>query len=152
MNRKDLKELIKPLVRECLEESIKEVVLESGLLSQIISEVIRGVGPSLLENKREVSIHQAQEEQVRYAQVLQQSERKKMTESRKQLLDSIGKTSYNGINVFEGIKETIPNEPGQNSQANPMSGISPHDPGVDISSLFDFNKAKILAQGKKRQK
>lgn len=156
MNKKELKELIKPLVKECVEESVKEIVLGSGLLSSVISEVVKGMAPLLTEARQPVapvaqSVQQEQmEQQSRYAQVLQQSEKKKMTESRKQLLDSIGKTSYNGVNVFEGVTETIPDEPAPAGPANPMSGIAPGDSGVDISSLFDFNKAKILAQGKKR--
>jgi hypothetical protein len=144
MNKKDLKDLIKPLVKECVEESVKEIVLESGLLSQVISEVMKGVGnTSIIENT--VS------QENRMAEVARQSEKKKISESRKQMMDAIGKTSYGGVNVFEGIKETIPDET-SSGPANPMQGISPHDSGVDITQLFDFNKAKILAQGKKRDK
>jgi hypothetical protein len=144
MNKKQLKELIKPLVKECVEESVKEIVLESGLLSQVISEVMKGVGTTnIVENKTN--------EEVRMAEVAKQSEKRKISESRKQMLDAIGKTSYGGVNVFDGIKETIPDET-TSGPANPMQGIAPHDPGVDITQLFDFNKAKILAQGKKRNK
>lgn len=156
MNKKELKELIKPLVKECVEESVREVVLGSGLLSSVISEVVKGITPMLTETKQSVAptVQSVQKEesaqQSRYAQVLQQSEKKKMTESRKQLLDSIGKTSYNGVNVFEGVTETIPDEPVSAGPANPMSGIAPGDAGVDITSLFDFNKANLLAKGKKR--
>lgn len=148
MNKKELKELLKPLVKECVEESVREVVLTSGLLSQVISEVVKGMSPLLSEGKQE----QERQEQssTRYAEILKRSEKQSINQTRKQLLDSIGKSSYNGVNVFEGIKDSIPDEPAQNSPANPMSGIDPGDPGVDIDSLFDFNKAKILAQGKKR--
>jgi hypothetical protein len=145
MNKKQLKELIKPLVKECVEESVKEIVLESGLLSQVISEVMKGVGTTaIVENKTN--------EEVRMAEVAKQSEKRKISESRKQMLDAIGKTSYGGVNIFEGIQETIPDEPQVTGPANPMQGIAPHDSGVDITQLFDFNKAKILAQGKKRNK
>lgn len=144
MNKKDLKDLIKPLVKECVEESVKEIVLESGLLSQVISEVMKGVGStSIVEN--------VASQENRMAEVARQSEKKKISESRKQMMDAIGKTSYGGVNVFEGVKDTIPDET-VSGPANPMQGIAAHDPGVDITQLFDFNKAKILAQGKKRDK
>ena len=143
MDKKQLKELLKPLVKECVEESVKEIVLESGLLSSVISEVLRGVNrDTIVENKQEKSM----------ADIVKQSEKRKTNETRKQMLDMIGKTSYGGVNIFEGISETIPEEAAPSGPANPMQGIAPHDPGVDITQLFDFNKAKILAQGKKRDK
>lgn len=144
MNKKDLKELIKPIVKECMGESVQEILLESGLLSQVISEVLKGVSTNTI-------VEEKSSEQTRMSQIVKQSEQRKISESRKQILDTIGKTSYGGINVFEGIKETIPDET-SSGPANPMSGIAPHDPGVDITQLFDFNKANILAKGKKRQK
>lgn len=146
MNRKDLKNLLKPLVKECVQESVKEIVLESGLLSQVISEVVKGMSPVITEQKQEET------SKSRYAEVLNKSEKVKLSETRKNLMDSIGKSSYGGVNVFEGITETIPDEKASSGPANPMQGIAPHDAGVDINQLFDFNKAKILAQGKKRQK
>lgn len=150
MNRKDLKELIKPLVKECIEESIQETILTSGILSQVISEVIKGISPTIVESESHNSKETKTNNGSRYADILERSEKQKLSETKKSLLDSIGKTSYSGVNVFEGIKETIPDERTTNS-ANPMKGIAPHDPGVDITQLFDFNKAKILAQGKKRK-
>jgi hypothetical protein len=148
MNKKELKELIKPLVKECIEESVKEVVLESGLLSQVISEVMKGVGNATIVE----TTQKKEPEELRMSEIVRQSEQTKISESRKQMLNAIGKTSYAGVNVFEGINETIPDEPSSAGPANPMQGIAPHDPGVDITQLFDFNKAKILAQGKKRNK
>ena len=151
MKREDLKKLIKPLVKECVEESVKEIVVESGLLSQVISEVVKGMSPLITETKAQ---HTEQEEPSRshFSEVLKKSEKNKLSETRKQLMDAIGKSSYGGVNVFEGIAETIPDEPQSTSAgpANPLSGIAPADAGVDISGLFDFSKANILAKGKKR--
>ena len=127
---------------------MKETILTSGILSQVISEVVKGMSPLIVEQEAVPS----QQPQSRYSEILQKSEKSKLSETKKTLLDSIGKTSYGGVNVFEGIKETIPDEKSSGSPANPMQGIAPNDPGVDINQLFDFNKAKILAQGKKRQK
>lgn len=151
MNKNELKQLLKPLVKECVEESVREVVVSSGLLSQVISEVVKGMVPMLVEARQEEVVQEHQEQSVsRYAEVLKRSEKQKINQTRKQLMDSIGKSSYNGVNIFEGITDTIPDETASSGPANPMSGIEPTDSGVDIESLFDFNKARILAQGKKR--
>lgn len=148
MKRSELKELIKPLVKECVEDSVKEIVLESGLLSQVISEVVKGMSPVIVEQKQE----QQPKTQSRYAEVLQKSEKSKISESRRQLRDAIGKSSYNGVDVFQDINETIPEERVTESlgAADPMAGIDPRDSGVDISNLFDFSKANILAKGRKK--
>lgn len=148
MKRSELKELIQPIVKECVENSVKEIILESGLLSQVISEVVKGMAPVIVEQKQEPK----EQSQTRYAEVLKRSEKSKISETRRQLVDAIGKTSYNGVNVFEDIKETIPDErlSESTSVASPMAGISPSDSGVDISNLFDFNKANILAKGRKK--
>lgn len=136
MKRSELKELIKPIVKECLEESMKEVILESGLLAKVITEVVKGVSPikeQKIENKKDLEF-----------------EKQKITETRKKMIEEISASSFKGVNVFEGIKETIPDERAS-SPADPMRGISANDSGVDISRLFDFNKAKILANTKKRK-
>ena len=138
MKRQDLKDLIKPLVKECMEESVREIVVESGLLSKVISEVVKGISPVIKEEKQEES---------RYAEILKRSENKKIDENRKQLLDTVGKSSFSGINVFENVS-AMPEEP---KPGNPMSGISPNDPGVNLEGLFDFNKAKLLANTKKKR-
>ena len=138
MKRGELKQLLKPIVKECVQESVKEIVLESGLLSQVISEVVKGMSPTITEAKVEEKSH--------YAEVVKRSEKNKIDENKKQLLDKIGKTSYGGVNVFENVS-SLPEE----SQAgNAMNGIAPNDPGIDINGLFDFNKAKILAKGRKK--
>lgn len=144
MNKKDLKDLIKPLVKECIEETVAETILTSGILSQVITEVLKGVSTTTIVEKQTG-------EQTRMSEIVKQSEKRKIDESKKQLLNTIGKTSYGGVNVFEGIGETIPEEKPA-LPPNLMQGISPNDPGVDITQLFDFNKAKVLAQGKKRRK
>lgn len=139
MKRNELKELLKPIVKECVQESVRDILLESGLLSQVISEVMKGINPVIKEEKIKEKSH--------YAEVVSRSEKAKINETKKQLLDTIGKTSYGGINIFEN---TTPISE-ENQVATPMNGIDPSDPGVDITSLFDFNKAKFLAQGRKKK-
>ena len=64
---------------------------------------------------------------------------RKIQEQRKKMLDMIGKDSYNGVNVFEGV------EPARESnQHSPLGNISPGDPGVDISKLFNDNWSKLI--------
>ena len=136
MKKSELKELIKPLVKECIEESMKEVIVESGLLSKVISEVVKGVESSTItESKKDVM------------NASKQYSSNDIVEEKKKVIEQIGKTSFNGINIFEGIKETIPDD----ITAEPLRGIASNDKGVDIAGMFDFNKAKILAQGKKRK-
>ena len=118
MNRKELKELIKPLVQECIEESMSEVILTSGILSQVISEVVKGMSPLITEQKQEVKVENKEQYASKYSEILKKSEKQKISETRKSLLDSISKTSYGGVNIFEGIKETIPDETASSAPAN----------------------------------
>lgn len=120
MKKADLKRLIKPVVKEC----IHEVLLEEGLLSNVVAEVVRGMQGNLVVEsapaRPSVSIaHQSSEPRV------------KLQEYRRQLMDSIGRDAYNGVNLFEGLEPT-PQEPkkGQTDLGNPR------DAGVDISSIL----------------
>tara|TARA_B100001094_G_scaffold1830_1_gene1609 strand:+ start:431 stop:859 length:429 start_codon:yes stop_codon:yes gene_type:complete len=128
MKRTELKKLIKPLVKECVQETI----LNDGLLSNIVSEVMQGMGNQfLVENKEQVVPTMSNENSVQMEQL-----KERQNETRKRLLDEIGKDAYNGVNLFEG---TTPirdgGKPSVTTQANPMSGQDPDDAGVDISSI-----------------
>ena len=120
MKKADLKRLIKPVVKEC----IHEVLLEEGLLSNVVAEVARGMQGNLVVESAPVR------PSVSIAQQSSES-RAKLQEHRRQLMDSIGKDAYNGVNLFEGLEPT-PQEPkkGQTDLGNPR------DAGVDISSIL----------------
>jgi len=120
MKKADLKRLIKPVVKEC----IHEVLLEEGLLSNIVAEVAKGMQGNLVVESAPVR------PSVSIAQQSSES-RAKLQEHRRQLMDSIGKDAYNGVNLFEGIEPT-PQEPkkGQTDLGHPG------DAGVDISSIL----------------
>ena len=128
MKRTELKKIIKPLVKECVQETI----LNDGLLSNIVSEVMQGMGNQfLVENKEQIVPTMSNENSVQLEQL-----KERQQETRKRLLDEIGKDAYNGVDLFEGttpIKDS--GEPSVTSQANPMSGQDPSDPGVDISGI-----------------
>ena len=128
MKRTELKKIIKPLVKECVQETI----LNDGLLSNIVSEVMQGMGNQfLVENKEEVVPTMSNENSVHLEQL-----KERQQETRKRLLDEIGKDAYNGVDLFEGttpIRDS--GQPSATAQANPMSGQDPDDPGIDISGI-----------------
>jgi hypothetical protein len=130
MNRNDFKQVLKPLIKEC----IKEVLFEDGVLSGVISEVVKGLGANtIVEAKQELS---PAKKQIAEQQSDHQM-RKKLNETRKQMLDAIGQGSYNGVNVFEG---TTPAPSAQEPSNGPLAGTEPNDPGVDISGLVGISR------------
>lgn len=125
MNKEALKKTLKPLIKEC----IKEVIFEDGTLSNIIAEVVKGTsGQQIVETKQ--TTYQA-------PQVDHGARQRKLQEQRKQMLDAIGRDAFNGVDVFEGTQPL--NERKSSSIAphgsNPLDGIAPNDPGVNIAAL-----------------
>jgi hypothetical protein len=128
MNKDELKKVLKPLVKQC----INEVLLEEGLLSTVIAEVMKGTG-----NARIVETKQYKQKQKIDNTAAQEAKRKRLMEQKRKLLDAIGAESYNGVDLFEGTTPTTSApSPGQTQQQGPLSGVSPSDPGVDISGLM----------------
>ena len=128
MNKAELKKILKPLIKEC----IKEVIFDDGTLSTVVSEVVKGLGNPLSESRH--LLRQETKTQTVETDEQAKARRNKLQESRKKMMDVIGKDSYNGINVFEN---TTPVSDTQNSSYGALRGSSPSDPGVDISSLMD---------------
>jgi hypothetical protein len=131
MNKGELKKVLKPLIKEC----IKEVMFEDGTLSSIIAEVMKGTNATsaqpIVESKQPV---------VQQPRLETDAEAKaRLTNKKRQLMDSIGNDSYNGINLFEGTTPTSAQTSGHNQGA--LSGVSPGDPGVDISNLMNKTSA-----------
>ena len=123
MNKAELKKILRPLIKEC----IKEVIFEDGTLSTIISEVLKGTsgGTVMLEDTSPKVDHRAAE-----------VKRKRILEQKRKMLDAIGKDAYNGIDLFEGTTAA----PSPRGASNPhgsgaLDGVSPSDPGVDISNF-----------------
>ena len=126
MNVNELKKVLKPLIKQC----IKEVIFEEGVLSGIISEVMKGVdtAPVIREQK-----------QLSRPRPNNGEAKRKLHEQKKKMLDAIGKSSFNGVDIFEGV------EPARESnQQSPLANIAPGDPGVDISQLFNSNWSKLI--------
>ena len=124
MNKKELKQLIKPLVKEC----IHEVLLEEGLLSNVVAEVAKGMSGNLVVETTQRSTPEPQR-----ARPSPESMEKRKAQ-RKKLLDAIGRDSYNGVNVFEGTEAMSSYEAKEPAPGSVDLG-NPRDPGVDISSL-----------------
>jgi len=125
MKKADLKRLIKPVVKEC----IHEVLLEEGLLSNVVAEVARGMQGNLIVEKQQ---RQSKTSNDRSMARKSNESRIKLQEHRKQLMDSVGKDAYNGVNLFEGTDPLSKQQP----QAGAPDLGHPNDAGVDISSIL----------------
>ena len=55
---------------------------------------------------------------------------------RKSLMDSLGKDSYGGVNLFEGVDPAPEQRSAGYSAANPLASMDPGDAGVDISGIM----------------
>jgi hypothetical protein len=124
MKKSELRQVLKPLIKEC----IKEVIFEEGILSNIVSEVAQGLGgQTIVEAKESVPPQRDYAEESRAAQ-------QKLQETRKRMLEAVGNNAYNGVDLFEGTTPT--SAPAESKQGDPLSGVDPRDPGVDINQLF----------------
>jgi hypothetical protein len=129
MKKSELKKVLKPLIKEC----IKEVLLEeTGVLAKVVSEVASGMGQQVIAESS-----QPKREKFLQPKKVPPSDSKR---AKKQLLDSIGKDAFNGINIFEGVDPITDKAPppGEKtpSNTNPLRDMNPNDPGVDISKFF----------------
>lgn len=150
MKRSELKQLIKPIVEEC----IKDALLTSGLLTSVISEVVAGVQKGLVVEQTQPQPQQIQQPVVQEQKnTISEEEKRKILENKKKLLDAIGTSSYNGVDVFEGTKPLkkggAPSKSSGGYKA--FEGIDPNDPGVNIDKLTNNLGGiwKKLAEGKK---
>ena len=126
MNVNELKKVLKPLIKQC----IKEAIFEEGVLSGIISEVMKGVNaaPVVREQK-----------QTSKPKPVNGHAKKQLKEQRKKMLDAIGKDSFNGVNIFEGVEPMR-----ESNQQSPLANVDPGDSGVDISGIFNSNWSKLI--------
>lgn len=137
MKKQELKKILRPLIKEC----IKEVIFEDGTLSTIISEVLKGTSGQqvVYETKTPVRMESNEEALHRRETVLKEHKRK--------MLDAIGNSAYNGVDLFEGTAPLSNRGASSNTPqgSNPLDGIAPNDPGVDISAFASTNIWKKLA-------
>ena len=144
MKKSELKKVLKPLIKECIQEAI----LEEGLLSTVISEVVKGLGTT-----QQLVVEQKQENDNEIRQLQLQEKQKrihKMSETRKKMLDAIGRDSYNGVDLFENTAPLTRagNPAASGAPQGALSGLEPTDAGVDISRFAGkANIWKALAKG-----
>jgi hypothetical protein len=128
MKKSELKKVLKPLIKECVREVLLE---ETGVLAKVVSEVASGMGGQVITESRS--------EGAKFLQP-KKAPPPDNRKAKKQLLDSIGKDAYNGVNIFEGVDPITDKAPppGEKtpSNTNPLRDMNPHDPGVDISKFF----------------
>lgn len=121
MNKAELKKILKPLIKQC----IKEVIFEDGTLSNIVSEVARGLGSTPV-------ITEVRSPKKQKMNLESESDAKARLQRKKQMLDAIGRESYNGVDLFEGTTPApTPTQQGHGA----LSGVDPRDAGVDITAL-----------------
>ena len=121
MNKTELKKILKPLIKQC----IKEVIFEDGTLSNIVSEVARGLGSTSV-------ITEVRSPKKQKMSLESESDANARLQRKKQMLDAIGRESYNGVDLFEGTTPApAPTQQGHGA----LSGVDPRDPGVDITAL-----------------
>ena len=139
MKKSELKKVLKPIVKECIQEAL----LEEGLLSNVIAEVVKGLGATqqpIVEQKQnndEIKKLQLEEKQKRI---------QKINETRRTMLDAIGNSAFNGIDLFEGTTPMRADNSSSTAMADPLSNQDPEDSGIDISRLMgEANVWKKLA-------
>ena len=138
MNKNQLKKILRPLIKEC----IKEVIFEEGTLSTIISEVVKGTSNKQMVYEVKKPVLESKEE----AESRLQRKQNLLNEQRKKMLDAIGKDAYNGVDLFEGTTPiSAPRKHMSPQGSGALDGISPSDPGVDISKFGMNNIWKKLA-------
>jgi hypothetical protein len=126
---------LKNIIKEC----VREVIFEEGMLSGIVSEVVRGMGTTLVQEARTAPVSQPS---------------KAFSESKKQVLDAIGKNSYEDVKkkfsnpeLFEG---TRPIAESKSAKGGALSGVAPNDPGVDISNIPGFGSWSAVASATRK--
>ena len=129
MKQSELKNILKPLVKQC----IKEVIFEEGVLSGIISEVVRGTNVNVDAEQEQP---RRLEEELQEKKEFEEKSRIKLQETRKKMLDAVGKDSYNGVDLFENTDPMkTAGAPGQGQSASPLEHYAPNDSGIDISGI-----------------
>ena len=131
MNKNELKKVLKPLIKEC----IKEVMFEDGTLSSIIAEVMKGTQQA----PAQPIVEQQQYQQPQARLETDEEAKARLAARSKTLMDSIGNSAYNGVNLFEGTTPAPAQGSGQGQGA--LDGVAPSDPGVDISKLMNKTSA-----------
>jgi len=131
---------LKNIIKEC----VKEVIFEEGVLSGIISEVVTGVG---LSNSINETAQRASSQKTDNSRRINEEIRSKLMGEIANPQSSYDKIKSNFANpeLFEGTRPIS-----ESSGKGPLSGISPNDPGVDISNIPGFGKWSQVAETQRK--
>ena len=67
--------------------------------------------------------------------MLKKKRSQKINETRQKMLDAIGTSAYNGVDLFEGTSPMRSGVTSPTSGADPLGNVEPQDPGIDLSKL-----------------
>ena len=139
MNREELKKTLKPLIKQCIKEVLFE---EAGVLSKVVTEVAQGLqsGQRIVESS-DTRLQQVEEEQA-HRKKLEEAKNQALKQQKERMLQSIGETAYNGVDLFEGTTPMSSAGSASTSSASPMGpmkNVDPNDPGVDLHSIPGLN-------------
>jgi hypothetical protein len=128
MKKSEFKQLIK--------ESVREVLVTEGFLSTIVAEVVKGIGTNIVTESAVKK--ESTEEKVKFQEMKVQEKKNQLQETKKRMLDAIGKDAYGGVNVFEGVSPIRKGGSPDSSVApsTALGDVDPSDPGVDISGIL----------------
>ena len=127
MQREQLKKFIKPIIKEC----IHEVIIESGVLTKLVTEVANGLS---VANTGQHIISEHQQPESNHSQEAIELQKARLNGQRQQLTSAMGNKAY--TNIFEGVEPMRASQEGTTTAASALAGVSPHDPGVDISGIM----------------
>ena len=135
MKKEELKNVLKPIIQEC----IKELIFEKGFLSSIINEVQGASAPTIIEARQPTKSYQQNEQE--FIKKKSVEAHNKLFEHKKKLMEAVGKNSYGGVNIFEGVTP-IDEAPAENKKA--PSAIEVLDPGntggINLGNIPGMNK------------
>jgi hypothetical protein len=131
---------LKNIIKEC----VKEVIFEEGVLSGIISEVVQGVG---ISNNLNEAITAPPRPRTDNSQRIKEEIRHKImgeAVAPQSSYENI-KSKFSNPELFEGTRPIT-----EGNGKGPLSGVSPGDPGVDISNIPGFGKWSQVAESHRK--
>ena len=128
------------MIKEC----VREVIFEEGTISNIVFEVVSGLNKNIVV---ESTARSPAPQVKKNAAAPPQNFSKKAKETKRKLLEAIGKDAYKGVNLFEGTEPlTNSQTKSANSAKSPLADVAPSDPGVNIANIPGFDKWKHLVK------
>jgi hypothetical protein len=137
MNKKQLKEIMRPLVKELMMEAL----IQEGLLSNIVSEVNKGLRESddrlIRAHASETMPERDNTETVSEPARLprKKSKRNDLQEQRQRMLKEMSESAYGGVDIFEGVDPIPQQGTGQQSKFGALRDRDPNDSGIDLSQF-----------------